>query len=44
VPKNQQLNSTIDRLALQKIMDPEVDLNAAYQLLGQMLRGLPPGK
>ncbi|HLJ35436.1 MAG TPA: TetR/AcrR family transcriptional regulator, partial [Ktedonobacteraceae bacterium] len=34
------LLAVFDGLALQKIMDPEVDMNAAYQLLVQMIRGL----
>src|SRR2546429_8916734 len=38
------LLAVFDGLALQKMMDPEVDLDAAYQLLVQMLRGLPSGK
>jgi hypothetical protein len=38
------LLAVFDGLALQKIMDPEVDLDAAYGLLVQMIRGLPPGK
>ena len=38
------LLAVFDGLALQKMMDPEVDLAAAYQLLVQMIRGLPSGK
>src|SRR5438270_9137770 len=34
------LLSIFDGLALQKIMDPTFDLEAAYHLLAQMLRGL----
>jgi hypothetical protein len=34
------LLALFDGLALQKIMDPSFDLDAAYQLLAQMLRGL----
>lgn len=34
------LLSMFDGLALQKIMDPTFDLEAAYHLLAQMLRGL----
>ncbi|HEY4385020.1 MAG TPA: TetR family transcriptional regulator C-terminal domain-containing protein, partial [Ktedonobacteraceae bacterium] len=35
------LLATFDGLALQKIMDPAMDLDAAYQLLVQMIRSLP---
>jgi AcrR family transcriptional regulator len=38
------LLAVFDGLALQKIIDPAVDLNAAYQLLVQMIRSLPSGK
>jgi AcrR family transcriptional regulator len=38
------LLAVFDGLALQKIMDPEVDLDAAYQLLVQLIRSLPSGK
>jgi hypothetical protein len=38
------LLAVFDGLALQKIMDPEVNLDAAYGLLVQMIRGLPSGK
>ena len=38
------LLAVFDGLALQKIMDPAVDLNAAYQLLAQMIRRLPSDK
>jgi AcrR family transcriptional regulator len=38
------LLAVFDGLALQKIMDPEVDLDAAYQLLAQMMQSLPRGK
>jgi hypothetical protein len=38
------LLAVFDGLALQKIMDPEVDLDAVYGLLVQMIRGVPPGK
>jgi AcrR family transcriptional regulator len=38
------LLAVFDGLALQKIMDPEVNLDATYGLLVQMIRGLPSGK
>jgi AcrR family transcriptional regulator len=38
------LLAVFDGLALQKIMDSEVDLDAAYGLLVQMIRSLPSGK
>lgn len=38
------LLAVFDGLALQKIMDPQVDPNAVYQLLLQMIRGLSADK
>jgi hypothetical protein len=38
------LLALFDGLALQKMMDPKVDLEAAYQLLVEMIGGLPSGK
>ncbi|QBD78678.1 TetR/AcrR family transcriptional regulator [Ktedonosporobacter rubrisoli] len=35
------LLAVFDGLALQKMMDPTVDVDAVYQLLAQMIRGLP---
>jgi AcrR family transcriptional regulator len=39
IPLAAVLLSVFDGLALQKIMDPTFDLDAAYQVLAQMLRG-----
>ncbi|HEV2656622.1 MAG TPA: TetR/AcrR family transcriptional regulator [Ktedonobacteraceae bacterium] len=39
IPLAAVLLSVFDGLALQKIMDPTLDINAAYQVLAQMLRG-----